>query len=84
MAGSCLVRAIRISIPGGQPEGYLYLSAAPVRDPVTCPVCGFDSDDRVCGRCGTDLDALEGADGQPRLEIRPTHKPRHHVGSSSG
>jgi hypothetical protein len=84
MAGSHLAPAIRISIPGRQPEGYLYLSAAPVRDPVTCPVCGFESDDRVCGRCGTDLDALEGADGAPRLEIRPTQKPRHHARSFSG
>ena len=29
--------------------------------PVICPVCGFEDDERVCARCGTDLDALEGA-----------------------
>jgi hypothetical protein len=46
-----------------------------------CPVCGFEDGDRVCGRCGTDLDALEGADGEPRLEIRPTAKRGPHLGS---
>ena len=51
---------------------------------MTCPVCGYEDEDRVCGRCGTDLDALEGADGKPRLEIRPTQKPRPHAGSLSG
>jgi len=44
-------------------------------------VCGFASEDRVCGRCGTDLDALEGADGKPRLEIRPMQKSRPHPSS---
>ena len=48
---------------------------------VECPVCGFASVDRVCGRCGTDLDALEGADGKPRLEIRPMQRSRAHTDS---
>jgi len=51
---------------------------------VTCPVCGFEGDERVCARCGTDLAALQGADGQPRLEIRPTGKPRPHAGPFHG
>lgn len=46
-----------------------------------CPVCGFENGERVCARCGTDLDALEGTDGEPRLEIRPTHKRGPHLGS---
>lgn len=51
---------------------------------MTCPVCGYEDEGRVCARCGTDLDALEGADGEPHLEIRPTHKPRPHARSFSG
>ena len=39
-----------------------------------CPVCTFESEDRVCPRCGTDVAALEGQDGDARLEIRPTHR----------
>ncbi len=51
---------------------------------MTCPVCGFEDGEQVCVRCGTDLDALKGADGKPRLEIRPTGKPRPHTGPFSG
>ncbi len=43
---------------------------------MACPVCGFENGSRVCGRCGTDLDALRGLSGPPRLEIRDPGPPK--------
>ena len=47
-----------------------------------CVVCGFDAESRVCGRCGTDLEALEGHDGQARLEILPIERRKRAIGAA--
>jgi len=49
---------------------------------VRCVVCGFDAESRVCGRCGTDLEALEGHDGEARLEILPIERRKRAIGAA--
>ena len=68
-------------VPGSRNHRGIFIYDTGPCPAVECPVCGFGSEDRVCGRCGTDLDALEGANGEPRLEIRPMQKSRPHPGS---
>ncbi len=47
-----------------------------------CAVCGYEDHDRVCARCGTDLEALEGHDGEARLEILPIERRKPAAGAA--
>jgi len=49
---------------------------------VRCAVCGYEDDARVCARCGTDLEALEGHDGEARLEILPIERRKRAIGAA--
>ena len=42
---------------------------------MACDVCGYPETNGICSRCGTDLRALAGEDGDIRLEISAVSAP---------